>query len=70
MMTIVAYVTDTRDLMTYDTCERVRRATPAEYRESVDDSRDGGAGTIIVEVSERTLERNAPVCYGRQKKCA
>ena len=46
------------DLLTYDTAERIRAATPAERRES---NCAGDTGAFRATVSERTLRRNCPI---------
>lgn len=58
-MEITAYVDSDGDLMTYDTAERIRRATPAEREESYADR--SGVGAIKAEVSPRTLRRQCPM---------
>ena len=60
-MKITCYVDACGDLVTMDTDDRLRPATPAERRESAwSVRREGGTGAIEAEVSNRTVRRCAP----------
>jgi hypothetical protein len=58
MTTLTCYVDHDGDLLTYDTAERIRRATPAERAESYAEE---PTGAFTAEVSERTLARRCPI---------
>ena len=58
MKTLTCYVDCMGDLVTYDTAETLRHATPAERSES---SAEGtGTGAFRAQVAERTVRRRAP----------
>jgi len=66
MATITAYVDGGGDLITLDTAERIRRATPGERAESF--AEGGGTGAIRATVSDRTLARRCPRFVEQQRR--
>ena len=58
-MDLTCYVDHSGDLLTYDTAERLRRATPEERRESY--AEQSGTGAFDAHVSVRTIRRQAPM---------
>jgi hypothetical protein len=58
MTELTCYVDHNGDLLTYDTAERIRRATRSERAESFEEK---PTGAFTTSVSERTLARRCPI---------